>query len=104
MAEELEQLGADLYVGAGRDGSQLTLQVPSKELERALAIAADVAIRPRLTDEDWTRVQNDRLTALAQRRDQPEAVANVLVRPDVVRSGAPVRPSRRRPGAQREPR
>ena len=78
VAEELEQIGADLYVGAGRDGSQLTVQVPSKELERALAIAADVAIRPRLTDEDWARVQNDRLTALAQRRDQPEAVANVL--------------------------
>jgi len=78
VAEELEQLGADLYVGAGRDGSQLTLQVPSKELERALAIAADVAIRPRLTDEDWARVQHDRLTSLAQRRDQPEAVANVL--------------------------
>jgi len=78
VAEELEQLGADLYVGAGRDGSQLTLQVPSKELEHALAIAADVAIRPRLTEEDWARVQHDRLTALAQRRDQPEAVANVL--------------------------
>jgi len=78
VAEELEQLGADLYVGAGRDGSQLTLQVPSKELERALAIAADVAIRPRLTEQDWVRVQHDRLTALAQRRDQPEAVANVL--------------------------
>ena len=78
VAEDLEQIGADLYVGAGRDGSQLTLQVPSKELTRALAIAADVAIRPRLTDADWTRVQHDRLTALAQRRDQPEAVANLL--------------------------
>jgi predicted Zn-dependent peptidase len=78
VAEELEQIGADLYVGAGRDGSQLTLQVPSKELERALSIASDVALRPRLTDADWTRVQHDRLTALAQRRDQPEAVANVL--------------------------
>jgi zinc protease len=78
IAEDLEQIGADLYVGAGRDGSQLTLQVPSKELSRALAIAANVVIRPRLTDDDWTRVQHDRLTALAQRRDQPEAVANVV--------------------------
>jgi zinc protease len=78
VAEELEQIGADLYVGAGRDGSQLTLQVPTKELSRALAIAADIVLRPRLTQEDWSRVQHDRLTALAQRRDQPEAVANVV--------------------------
>ncbi len=78
VAEELEQIGADLYVGAGRDGSQLTLQVPSKELSRALAIAADVVYRPRLTGEDWSRVQHDRLTALAQRRDQPESVANLI--------------------------
>jgi predicted Zn-dependent peptidase len=78
IAEVLEQLGADLYVGAGRDGSQLTLQVPSKELEAALAISADVVMRPRLTSEDWHRVQHDRLTALAQRRDQPESVANLV--------------------------
>jgi zinc protease len=78
VAEELEQIGADLYVGAGRDGSQLTLQVPSKELARALAIASDVVIRPRLTPQDWGRVQHDRLTALSQRRDQPEAVANLI--------------------------
>jgi predicted Zn-dependent peptidase len=78
IAEVLEQLGADLYVGSGRDGSQLTLQVPSKTLSPALAIAADVVIRPRLSPEDWSRVQHDRLTALAQRRDQPEAVANVV--------------------------
>ena len=78
VAEDLEQLGADLYVGAGRDGSQLTLQVPSKELARALAVAADVVIRPRLAPEDWARVQHDRVTALAQRRDQPESVANLV--------------------------
>ena len=76
IAEELEQLGADLYVGAGRDGSQLTLQVPSQELRaRAGHRRRRRCIRPRLDPSDWARVQHDRLTALAQRRDQPEAVA-----------------------------
>jgi zinc protease len=78
IAQVLEQMGADLYVGAGRDGSQMTLQVPSRELTGALAVAADVLMRPRLTPEDWSRVQHDRLTGLAQRRDQPEAVANIV--------------------------
>jgi len=33
MAEDLEQLGADLWLGCGRDGSQLSLQVPRKGFE-----------------------------------------------------------------------
>jgi zinc protease len=78
IAEILERLGADLYIGAGRDGSQLTLQVPTDEFAAALNIAADVVLRPRLELSDWERVVHDRLTALAQRRDQPESVADLV--------------------------
>ena len=78
IAEATETLGADLWVGAGRDGSQLTLQVPANEFVAALDIAADVLLRPRLDSSDWERVQHDRLTGLAQRRDQPEAVADLI--------------------------
>jgi len=78
MAEDLEQLGADLWLGCGRDGSQLSLQVPRKSFEEALAMAGDVLLRPRLAADDWERVRNDRLTGLAQRRDQAEAVASLV--------------------------
>ena len=78
MAEELEQLGTDLWLGCGRDGSQLSLQVPLGGFEPALAIAADVLLRPRLSPDDWERVRHDRLTGLAQRRDQPDAVASLV--------------------------
>jgi zinc protease len=78
LAEDLEQLGADLWLGCGRDGSQLSLQVPRAGLVPALGIAADVLLRPRLADDDWARVRGDRLTAVRQRRDQPEAVATVV--------------------------
>jgi zinc protease len=78
LAEELEQLGADLWLGCGRDGSQLSLQVPKSGFLPALAVAADVLLRPRLTADDWARVRGDRLTAVVQRRDQPEAVASVV--------------------------
>jgi zinc protease len=37
-----------------------------------------VALRPRFAEADWTRVQNDRITNLIQRRDQPEAVAALV--------------------------
>jgi zinc protease len=78
MAEDLEQFGADLWLGCGRDGSQLSLQVPRKTFEEALALAADVLLRPRLDADDWARVKHDRLTALQQRRDQAEAVAGLV--------------------------
>jgi predicted Zn-dependent peptidase len=78
IARDLEQIGADLWLGAGRDGSQLGLQVPRAGFERALQIASDILLRPRFAADDWERVKSDRLTGLAQRRDQPESVSNVV--------------------------
>src|SRR5437764_534765 len=78
IAAELEQLGADLWLGSGRDGSQLSIQAPRETFSAAMAIAADVLIRPRLEEADWRRVHNDRRTGVVQRRDQPEAVVNVV--------------------------
>lgn len=78
IAERLEHLGADLWVGSGRDGAQLNLQVPSDVFRPALDIAADVILRPRFEAGDWERVHHDRLTGLQQRRDQPEAVADLI--------------------------
>jgi zinc protease len=78
IARELDALGGELALGSSRDGSMLSLNVPSTGFSRALALVADVVLRPRLSDEDWSRVQNDRLTALVQRRDQPEAVAALV--------------------------
>ena len=78
LADELERLGADLWLGSGRDGSQLSVQAPRDTFFAALDIAGDVLVRPRLTDADWARVLADRKTANAQRRDQPEAVVSVV--------------------------
>jgi zinc protease len=78
IAAELEQLGADLWLASGRDGSQLSVQAPRETFGAAMAIAADILMRPRLEDADWQRVRNDRRTGVVQRRDQPEAVVNVM--------------------------
>jgi zinc protease len=78
IAAELEQLGADLWLGAGRDGSQLSVQAPRETFRAAMAMAADVLTQPRLQTADWQRVHNDRRTGVVQRRDQPEAVVNVV--------------------------
>ena len=98
IAAELEQLGADLWLGSGRDGSQLSMQAPRETFHAAMAIAADVLIRPRLEQADWQRVHNDRRTGVVQRRDQPEAVVNVVVGSDPVRRRPSLRPAGRRAG------
>ena len=78
IAADLERLGADLWLGSGRDGSQLSVQAPRETFAEAMSIAADVLTRPRLEELDWSRVHNDRRTSVAQRRDQPESVVNVV--------------------------
>jgi zinc protease len=78
IARELDALGAQLALGSSLDGSTLSLNLPSAGLGRALALVADVVLRPRLAEDDWRRVQNDRVTALVQRRDQPDAVATLV--------------------------
>lgn len=78
FADALERLGADLWLGCGRDGSQLSVQAPRETFFDALDLAGDVLIRPQLTPGDWERVLADRRTALVQRRDQPESVVNVV--------------------------
>jgi len=78
IAADLEQLGADLWLGTGRDGSQLSVQAPRETFAAAMSIAADVLGRPRLEDADWHRVHHDRVTSVVQRRDQPESVVNVV--------------------------
>ncbi len=78
FADALEHLGADLWLGSGRDGSQLSVQSPRETFFDALDMAGDVLIRPRLAEADWQRVISDRRTSAVQRRDQPEAVVSVV--------------------------
>jgi len=77
LAESLEHMGTDLWLSAGRDGSQLALNATRDTWKPALALAADVLRRPRFETNDWERVLHDRQTALVQRRDQPESVAGL---------------------------
>jgi zinc protease len=78
LADTLERLGADLWLGSGRDGSQLSVQAPRETFFDALDLAGDVILRPQLTQGDWERVLSDRRTSVVQRRDQPESVVNVV--------------------------
>jgi zinc protease len=78
IAAEMEQLGAELGTVADRDAGYVLLDVLHKNLDPALAVVADVTLRPHLSEAEFRRVQNDRVTLLVERRDDPGYVARVV--------------------------
>jgi zinc protease len=75
IADEVEFLGAELAAGSSFDSSSVSLGVPVARLGPALAVMADVALRPTFPDDELERVRKERLTSLLQARDDAAAVA-----------------------------
>ena len=78
LADAADYLGVDLTTGADLQSLQVRLHTPVSKLDSALALMADVALRPTFPADELERLRTSRLTALAQRRDEPRAVASVL--------------------------
>jgi predicted Zn-dependent peptidase len=74
--EALARVGAHLDSDVGSDASSLTVTVLSRFTAPALALLADIAVRPALTEADFARVRQLRLDRLVQLRDVPGAVAD----------------------------
>jgi predicted Zn-dependent peptidase len=74
IADAIDFLGADLATTSSSDASAVRLNVPAARLREALPIMADVALRPTFPARDLERLRQERLTALLQARDDPEAL------------------------------
>lgn len=77
LADAIDYLGASLGTGAGFDASSVTLYTPVERLGDALAIMADVAIRPTFAEKELERLRKERLTSLLQIKDNPPAIGSV---------------------------
>jgi len=74
VADAAEFLGANLSTTSSFDASAVRLNVPARQLEQALPIMADVALRPTFPEAELERLRQERLTALLQARDDGAAV------------------------------
>lgn len=74
LADAVEYLGAELSTGASFDYSAVRLSTPSRNLDEALALMADVVLRPAFPAEELDRLKKERLTALLQAQDDPAAI------------------------------
>ena len=78
IADAFEMLGARFSVGAGLHHAQLSLRVPVARVEQALALAADVALRPSFPAAELERLRAERLTGLIRAHHEPYAIADAL--------------------------
>jgi predicted Zn-dependent peptidase len=75
LADAVEFLGGALSASSSFDASVVRLNVPTRQLEPALPLMADVALRPTFPAAELERLRQERLTALIQTRDDPAGVA-----------------------------
>ena len=75
LADAVDFLGANLTTGSTFDESVVRLNVPALRLGDALPLMADVALHPTFPAQDLDRLRQERLTALLQARDDPQAIA-----------------------------
>lgn len=77
LQSEIAYLGASLSAFADWDRVVVSLKAPVRTLPAALDLMADVVMRPSFRAEEVRRQRDLRLTSLLQRRDQPNALADL---------------------------
>jgi zinc protease len=79
LAEEVAQIGASLSTSTSRDAMTVSTSSLSRNFPAALALAADVALRPSFPAEEVERVRATRLADLVEQRANPvQVVGNVM--------------------------
>ena len=77
IAEQIANLGISLGTFGGWDASRVTLHTPTAQLDSALALMAEVALKPSFPDKELERLRQERLTALLQLKDRGPAIADL---------------------------
>ncbi|HJS46447.1 MAG TPA: pitrilysin family protein [Gemmatimonadales bacterium] len=78
LAAELEYLGASLSTSADWNRTRIALRAPRRTFAEAMRLVGDVVLRPRFAALDVQRQRDLRIAGILGRRDEPEAVAEVV--------------------------
>lgn len=76
FTERLERIGASLSADADWDSAAFTLSVIADRLPEALALAAEVLVRPGFPNAEVERLQQERLSEILQIRSEPRGLAS----------------------------
>jgi predicted Zn-dependent peptidase len=89
IAGEADYLGAQLSTGANWDGIVVTLRVAKRNLDPALGLMSDVALRPTFAPAEVERQRELRLAEITQSRDDPDVVGALTFNAVVYPAGHP---------------
>ena len=78
LAEEVAQIGASLTTGTSRDATTVSTGSLSRNFAAALALVADVALRPSFPAEEVERVRASRIANLVEQRGNPVQIVGVV--------------------------
>lgn len=76
LSEAFARLGTHLDVDAGHDATLLTFTTLARNFDAAMALLADVVIRPHLAEPDFHRIRDLRLSRLRQMSSSASAAAD----------------------------
>jgi len=75
ISDELMRLGANLNAGSDLDTSTVSLSALKENLDPSLDIFADVILNPSFPQEDFARLQKQKLAEIQQEKVQPVGIA-----------------------------
>jgi len=78
ISDQLARIGSSLSVNAGWDSTTASMRTLTRHLDSALEIYSDVITNPAFPDKELERLRLQRVTALRQQKDSPEAVAGLV--------------------------
>jgi zinc protease len=78
IANQLQSIGANLGTGSGWDSANVTIQTLTRNFDKALDIYSDVILNPVFPAEEIETLRNRTLVTFRQRRDNPNAIANIV--------------------------
>jgi zinc protease len=81
ISEEAERLGAIVSAGANVDSSFVSLNALTTNLEDSIYLWADLILEPEFDSEEIERLRQQRITAIAQEKAQPQSLALRLLPP-----------------------
>jgi zinc protease len=76
ISDQVAYLGIGLSANSNWDATTITLHTPKFQMDSALALFADVALRPSFPTNEFERIRKNRLTDLIQLKDRPTSIAN----------------------------
>lgn len=74
--DEAAFLGVDLSANSSWDATRVSLTTPTDKLDSALTLMADVVLNPSFPRDEFTRIKQERRTALLQLKDHGSAIAD----------------------------